>query len=277
MRLIITSLLVICFAFTMNAQRLVLPSTDVSINGGVTLLKFMDAAAGDFDQEAMPWTANFNITSNQPYGRHIFEVSYSSGETEPIVGVLDAGLDTKFQLASVNYAYMHEIFSYYPSCQIANMVTGGIRLNAELYDFDHTASSLLGTSYGASDLYMYSVDLSIGTDYNFDKRNYITFQFYTPLFSYITRPHDAIFTDEPFESRDFDDSALFQDGESGSFNQLVKIGGVVTYRIMPSDGFGFLLKYHFKSTDFKLDPTFNATAHELTLGLLFHGEHGMKY
>lgn len=61
-------LLATIFAFNADAQRgrLVLPTTDFSLNAGISI--------GEINErEGRSLIGNMNLTSNQPYGRHILK------------------------------------------------------------------------------------------------------------------------------------------------------------------------------------------------------------
>ena len=289
--LYVLALIIFCTTST-QAQKLVLPTTDVSFNGGLLFKQatFTDSGISLTDHESKPWIANFTVFSNQPYGKHIFELGMAKGTFQ-----LNEGLNTQsttnlsdFTGATVNYAYMHELFSYYPSCQVANQVYLGIRLNGELIDHNITREVTGGTftTYEDRDLTEFSLAFSGGTDYNFSDNNYITFQLYYPAIYKISSPthqNDIADATDAFtvahEDRAYD-ADYWTGGEVQFFNGLSKIGFITTYRLMLSDGLGFSLKYHFNNMNWNQDldaalgNPYETVNHQLTLGILFHSEGG---
>jgi len=276
-------------AFVLNAEaqrgRIVLPTTDLSLNGGIAL--------GTLDVSDMGKTSgnlligNVNITSNQPYGRHIFEVGFGSAMNDLQFDDPTIGSQLNLKSGTVNYAYMHELFSYYPSCQIANQVLLGLRFNA---DFLFTHNYVDATSgYYPVDYSHQSIDVSLATDYNFDKNNYWTLQLYTPILTRFTggdRFPDANAEIPVIGDRLSADGWFDTNSQSMFIPDHFKFGAVTTYRIMFSDVVGLLFKYHGKlggKTDYvdeTVDPsqniTFKQSFHELTLGLIFHRENQMR-
>jgi len=273
---------VILFAFNTEAQRgrLVLPTTDFSLNAGISLGEIQGASGQSL-------LGNMNLTSNQPYGRHIFEISASQANEPYTLGQGLLSLDATPTNANVHYTYMHELFSYYPSCQIANQVLLGLKLEADWLFNDFFYNDDGPTSeYYTRDFNHYTASISAGTDYNFNQRNYATFQFYIPIYTSFALGHDTAIDMESSIGDRFEIADYFSTNRQSMFvPDHFKFGAVFTYRMMFSEAVGILLKYHGKlaaKTEYvdeisNLNRTFEQRAHELTLGLIFHRENGMKY
>jgi len=270
------------FALNVNAQRgrLVTPTTDFSLNAGVSIGKINE-------REGNALLGNINLTSNQPYGRHIFEISGSQANNAYELSNSLVAADSFLPLnANVHYTYMHELFSYYPSCQIANQVLAGVRLNADWLFTHNEELSMTQTDFTMKDYNHYSFDVSIATDYNFDKRNYATFQFYVPIWARFAGGEETVLESAATIADRFEIENYFDTNVQTMFvPDHFKFGAVFTYRMMFSDAVGLLFKYHGKltgKTNYVIEATnenmeLTQSAHELTLGLIFHRDNGVKY
>lgn len=271
--------LLLLLSYLVYGQRIVEQTSDFSLNFGVNSLNHESISQSIWNPN-MPINFNLNITSNQPYGRHIFEVGYSTTNEENN-DILSATINNKFQNPYINYAYMHQVFAYYPSCQIANQVFAGLRLNAEAYMSEY---SIMGptinnsSTYIEHDFFEYSAALSIGTDYNFNDKNYATIQLYMPFLNKVGFPvypgDSALNNITPFEDRSYE-SDYFTGGDFSFFGDFNKLGAIATYRMMFTETFGLLLKYHFQNLNYDngnngFHDTYQYRAHQISLGILLH-------
>jgi len=258
-------------------QRIVEPTSDFSLNFGMNKLNHEALDQNIFNSKT-PLNFNLNITSNQPYGRHIFEIGY--GTSNETIDGLNGAIEHKFQNPSINYAYMHQVFAYYPSCQIANQIFAGLRLNAEAYLTEYSFFNLFNNtnSYIEHDFFEYSAAISIGTDYNFNSKNYATIQLYMPFLNKVgfpVYPGDAALENSiPFEDRSYE-SDYFTGGDLNFFGDFSKLGAIATYRMMFTETFGLLLKYHFQNLNYDngnngFHDTYKYKAHQISLGILLH-------
>mgnify|MGYP000026062880 CR=1 FL=1 len=277
MRLLFTISTILFAVFISNAQRQeFLPTIDIGLNGGVSFAQY-----SDFKGKLK--VGGLSLMANTGYNRHILEFDFANS-------LNDEGLTTpittnfiKPSTLNLNYTFAREVFAYYPACMIRNQLLLGMRLNAEVFMGNTTATNTIENLYTALDYGRYSADITLITDYYLNENNYLVLQLYTPILSYFAFPEGLSSNNErPYELDDRLDASkswFFDDGDLGWFSKHSKLGVNATYRLLLSKSIALQLKYNGKIKSIsKVNMVGNLPAaeeilenyHQITFGIVGH-------